>query len=95
MPANDTERRLRAQIAAEVSWANTEDRAARTAKARAGLDAKFLAEAGGDPIRAEHLKRAHFKRLALKSARARRVAKEMLTQARQAEDELAGGGDAA
>ena len=66
------ERRLRAQIAAHESWANTENRSARTAKARRALEDKFLAEANGDPKRAEHLRRAHYARLALASAKARR-----------------------
>lgn len=66
------ERRLRSQIAAHESWANTENRSARTASARAALEAKFLAEAGGDPVRAEHLRKAHFARMALASAKARR-----------------------
>ena len=66
------ERKLRAQIAAHDSWARTEDRSARTANARQALEAKFLAAAGGDPRRAESLRRAYFARLALKSAQARR-----------------------
>lgn len=66
------DRVLRARIAAHTSWANTQDRSGRTANARRGLDAKFLAEADGDPVRAEHLRKAHFARLALASARARR-----------------------
>lgn len=66
------ERSLRAQIAAHESWANTEDRPARTANARRAFDDKFLKQAGGDPKRAEHLRKAHYARLALKSARARR-----------------------
>lgn len=69
-----TERSLIASIAAETSWANTPNRTARTANARAALDAKFLAQASGDPVRAAHLRRAYFKRLALKSAQARRRA---------------------
>ncbi|MCT2262479.1 hypothetical protein M3F59_12785 [Brachybacterium muris] len=40
-------------------------------------------------MRAEHLRRAHFKRLALKSAQARRRAKGLLAQADQADAELA------
>jgi hypothetical protein len=68
-----TERRLSATIAAHHSWANTTDRTARTAKARAALDQKFLDQANGDPVRAEHLRKAHFARLALKSAQARRA----------------------
>lgn len=69
---NKSERTLRAQIAAHESWANTEDRSARTANARRALDEKFLAEAGGDPQRAESLRKAYYARLALKSAQARR-----------------------
>jgi hypothetical protein len=69
------QRSLRARIAAETSWANTLDPTARTAPARAALDAKFLDQAGGDPVRAEHLRKAHFLRLALKSAQARSARK--------------------
>lgn len=72
-----SERTLRSRIAAHESWANTLDRTARTAKARAALDQKFLDQAGGDPIRADHLRKAHFARLALRSAQARRKAKEV------------------
>jgi hypothetical protein len=53
-----TLRTLRAQIAAHESWAQTPDRTARTAEARKALEDKFLAEAGGDPKRAESLRRA-------------------------------------
>lgn len=70
-----TERSLIAPIAAHESWAQTDDRAARTAPARAALDAKFLAAADGDAVKAQHLRRAHFQRLALKSAQARRARK--------------------
>ncbi|MGN7701160.1 hypothetical protein [Cellulosimicrobium sp. 22601] len=68
-------------MGANISWANTEDRTARTAPARRALEARFLAEAGGDPKRAENLRRAHFQRLALKSARARRRARELAEKA--------------
>lgn len=71
-----SERKLRASIAAHESWAHTPDRAARTAPARRALDEKFLTEAEGDPVRAEHLRKAYFTRLALKSAKARRRAAE-------------------
>jgi len=92
MPSSvPSERRLAARISAETSWAATIDRTARTAPARAALDQKFLDQADGDPVRAEHLRRAHFARLALKSAQARRKAKELLDQATAAETELAGG----
>jgi hypothetical protein len=84
MPQNDSlspsERSLRAQIAAHESWAHTEDRAARTAKARqASLD-RFEDHVDPDrklspaerTKRAENARKAHFKRMALKSAKARR-----------------------
>lgn len=63
---------LRAQLAAHTSWAKTTDRSARTANARRALENKFLAEADGDPQRAESLRKAYYARLALKSAKARR-----------------------
>lgn len=61
------------------------------------MEAKFLAEAEGDPVRAAHLRKAHFARLALKSAQARRRARELTEAAEAAETELAeaGGPDAA
>lgn len=99
------ERRLRATGAAHVSWANTTDRSARTAPARRALDEKFLREAEGDPVRADHLRRAHFARMALRSAQARRKAREAAEElaaveaeagedlaAVEAELEAAGGG---
>lgn len=89
MPATAAERRLAGQIAANESWARTQDRAARTAPARARLDQKFLDEAGGDPARAAHLRKAYFQRLALKSAQARRKARELTEVAEAAEAELA------
>lgn len=72
MTLTPSERTMRAKIAAHTMWAGIEDRSARTAPARRGLDEKFLREAGGDPLRAEALRKAHFARLAYKSARARR-----------------------
>lgn len=88
-----TERRLIASIAAHESWANTTDRPARTAAARRGLEAKFLEQAGGDPQRAEHLRRAHYQRMALKSAQARRKARELTSLAEAAEAEMSVGGE--
>ena len=73
------ERTLVARIAVHSSWANTADRSARTAPARAAFDQKFLEQAGGDPVRSAHLRKAHFARLALKSAQARRQAKPVPT----------------
>ncbi len=72
MPLTPAERSLRGTIAVETSWANTIDRSARTANARKVFEDKFLAEADGDPKRAEHLRRAYYARLALKSAKTRR-----------------------
>lgn len=95
MPTPKSERSLIASIAAHESWANTPDRAARTAKARAALEQKFLEQADGDPVRAEHLRKAHFQRLALKSAAARRRSHESSSIAESAEAEIrALGGDA-
>ena len=92
----ESERRLSASQASHQSWAQTTDRSARTAPARRALDAKFLEQAGGDPVRAEHLRKAYFAGLALKSAVARRKAREMVAVAARAETELsAAGGDAA
>lgn len=70
-----------AKIAARTRWANTEDRSAATQAARDGLARKF--EDQVDPERrlpaderarrAESARRAHFQRLALKSAQSRRA----------------------
>lgn len=79
---NPTERSLRASLAAHTSWANTLDPTSRTAKARAAANGRFEREArerhpnaSDEQIAraAEHLRSAHFKRLALASARARRA----------------------
>lgn len=89
MPSSEpSERRLAAQIAAHTSWAHTTDRAARTSAARAARDANFLKEAEGDPVRADHLRKAHYASLALKSATSRRRAKQLTAQAEVAEAEL-------
>lgn len=97
MAATEAERRLQASVASHTSWANTPNRSERTAPARRALEEKFLREAGGDPQRAEHLRRAYFQRLALKSAQARRKARELTAEAAAAEAELeaAGGGGSA
>ena len=60
------------RIGAHEKWARCLDRSAATATARAALEAKFLAEAGGDPKRAQHVRKAYYARLALASAKARR-----------------------
>ncbi len=95
-------RSLISSLAAHESWANTSDRAARTAPGRAAMMAKFEAEV--DPegvlpeaerrIRAEHKRKAYFQRLALKSAQARRhraQAAALDAEVAQAEAELDGG----
>jgi len=74
------ERSLRAQIAVHESWANTQDRAARTANGRKAMLDKFERMVDPDDTlppaerarRAKHARVAHFKRMALKSAQARR-----------------------
>lgn len=88
MPARPSDLTLIGRLGAYSSWANTTDRSARTAPARAALEAKFLAAAEGDPARAEALRKAYFTRLALKSAQARRRARQNLAAAREAEAEL-------
>jgi len=105
-----SERSLRARVGAHQSWAQTEDRAARTASARRAMLDRFEREV--DPrgeltpaehaVRAEHARKAYFARLALKSAQARRRASEARAsipaferEAAEADAELAAGGDAA
>lgn len=70
-----SERSLIGAVAAHERWAHVSDRTAATAAARAALERKFLDQAGGDPARAANLRQAYYKRLALKSAQARRKAK--------------------
>ncbi len=74
------ERRLRAQIAAEVSWANTEDRARRTSAAREAANARFERQArelhpeGSVELIAKvaaALSKAHIARMTRNSLRAR------------------------
>jgi hypothetical protein len=78
------ERSLRASLASEASWANTENRTARSQPGRDAMYKKF--EDAVDPDRkltpaerakrVENARKAHFKRLALRSAIARRKARE-------------------
>jgi hypothetical protein len=80
MALTPTERSLRGQLAAHESWARTPDRSARTANARKAMLDKFEQQVDPDGTlspaerarRAEHARKAHFMRLALKSAQARR-----------------------
>lgn len=83
---------LRGRIAAYERWAHTADRAAATAPARAGLDARFAAEVDpGGMLAPDELARrvaakrsAHFTRLALLSAQSRRRARDARRTAREA-----------
>jgi hypothetical protein len=83
-----SERSLNGKLGAHISWANTTDRSARTAPARRALDQRFLDEAGGDLVRAAHIRKAYFLDLAARSARARRKAREEIKKAKAAEAEL-------
>jgi hypothetical protein len=65
------DRSLAGSIGAHISWANTTDRTARTAAGRAAFEKRFLEQAGGDPVRAAHLRKAHFARMTLRSVKAR------------------------
>jgi hypothetical protein len=75
------ERSLRASIAAHESWARTPDRAARTRAAREARWQRYLDQVDPDRTlppaeresRAEHLRKADLKRMALKSGRTRRA----------------------
>ena len=64
------------RIGAHTRWANCEDRTAATAPGRRAFEQKFLDQAGGDPRRAESLRKAYYTRLALKSAQARRARRD-------------------
>ena len=76
-----SDRTLIARIAAHTRWAGEPDRAAATAPARRGLDAKWAREVDPDGVlapdelarRVENLRQAHMTRMALASARARRA----------------------
>ena len=78
MALTPQQRRLRAEIAAHARWSR-EDPTATAIRAQAGLLAKFEREVDPDGTltpaerarRAEHARRAHMKRLALRSAQAR------------------------
>lgn len=85
MSANHPDHRtLIARIAAHESWAQTPDRTARTAPARAAALDRFEREVDPDGVlspaerakRAEHARKAYFLRLALKSAQVRKAKAE-------------------
>jgi hypothetical protein len=75
-PASESEASQAGRQLAHLSWGNTLDRTARTAPARAAMEARWLELAGGDPDRAESLRKAHYVGMALKSAVARRKNRE-------------------
>ena len=72
------------RIGAHVSWSRTGDRTARTAPGTKAFMARFEDEVDPDrklPVaererRAEHARKAHMQRLALRSAAARRARKK-------------------
>jgi hypothetical protein len=74
------ERRLHAQVAAHVQWANEPNRTARTAAARDGMWARFERQVDPDGVlppderarRAQSAYRAHMANMARLSAKARR-----------------------
>jgi hypothetical protein len=74
------QRTLRAKIAAHTSWANTVDRAARTAAARKAANDRFAKQVDPDGVltpeerarRADSARRAYYSRLAMRSAQVRR-----------------------
>lgn len=78
---SESDRSLVASIASHSRWAKETDRTAATRPALEGMRAKFEREVDPegvlDPVeratRAESARKAHFKRLALKSAQARRA----------------------
>lgn len=98
---NTSERSMQLRLAAHISWAKTKDRSSRTAAARrASHHTRFLVQAreeNPDATEAElagiaaALKKAHYQQLALKSAQARRIKRELAQQdkARRIERELA------
>ncbi|QBS43561.1 hypothetical protein DMB37_29120 [Nocardia sp. CS682] len=78
--STEKDRVLQARVAAYESWAKTPDRAARTASARKAMESKFDRLVDPDGLlspeerayRAEQARKAHFTRMALKSAQSRR-----------------------
>jgi hypothetical protein len=84
MPGNaltPSERTQRARLAANIGWAFTQDRSARTEPARRAAFARFEKLVDPDRVlpvaerakRAESLRKAHLQRMALRSAKARRT----------------------
>lgn len=84
MPLSTSERTLASRAGAHQSWANTPNRTARTAPARAAAMQRFEDQVDPDRSlapaerakRAESARRAYFADLARRSARARRLRRE-------------------
>ena len=105
MPVIDpAERFMAATIAANSRWAHEPDRTAATSPARAAFNKRFEDEVDPDRTmtptergrRAESARKAYFMRLALKSARSRRKAREATDADAEAKAELrALGGESA
>jgi hypothetical protein len=80
-PYTPADRALRARLAAHTRWAKTPDRSAATAKSRAAFMERFERQVDPDgalepDVRAKlaaNARSAHFAKLALSSARARRA----------------------
>jgi len=100
-----SDRTLASRIAAHEKWARCPDRSAATAPARRAFVERFEQQVDPDGVlapaerarRADHARRAHYLRMALLSARARRKIVELTTEAEAAEAEIdsAAGGNAA
>lgn len=80
MTMTATQRKMRAQIAANTRWARCDNRSKATSKARAAFMDKF--ERQVDPAgvlvpeerakRAENLRKAHYMKMSIRSAEARK-----------------------
>ncbi len=98
MALTASERRLRASIAGNESWSNTDDRRARTEPGRRAFAESFEDKVDPehklDPVerakRAENARKAHYARLALLSAKARRRNCEAAQAAAADGDDLGG-----
>ena len=77
--ATPEEMSLRGRLAAHTMWAGVADRSARTAPARSAFDARFERQVDPDGVMdpetrrkaAESARKAHFAKMALRSAQAR------------------------
>jgi hypothetical protein len=86
MPLSPTERKLRASIAGSTGWANTADRSQRARQAGRGNWEKFYRDT--DPTLPDHVRvrmadsayKAHMKRMAFRSVKARRERAEQREQ---------------